>query len=202
MPCKVKCKLFATVSDQQFFQGVSMIQHKPLKAMAWLLAATLGMAAHAQLPDVQQHGAIQYITGGFGLDESTAIKDAMPDFPLVLTFASSDGGRGAYVSNVQVVIRDDQDATVLNVESRGPYLLARLPAGTYRVFATYRNRTQDRSVKVTEGESTRAVFDWPRDTGRAGPADESTASGASAPADADTAPSGRQFAPGSTPGVD
>lgn len=116
---------------------------------------------YAQLPSAQYYGNTEYITGGFGLDESTAIKEAMPKYSLVFTFASSDKGRAAYVSRVQVVVRDQNDATVLNVESQGPFVLAQVPAGSYNVFATYKNKTQSRSVTVSNNASARLVFDWP-----------------------------------------
>lgn len=117
--------------------------------------------AYGQLPAIQHYGGISYITGGFGIDESTAIKEAMPMHSLVLTFASSDEGRAAYISSVQVVVRDVNDSNVLNVESNGPFLLANLPSGQYKVFATYKGITKSASVLVKDDQSTRVVFDWP-----------------------------------------
>lgn len=133
---------------------------------AAVLAIALGFSSlvQASSPTVQHYGNVDYITGGFGQEDSTAIKDAMSDYPLVLTFSSSDGGRGAYVSKVQVVVRDNNNATVLNVESQGPFLLARLPEGAYQIFATYRNQTHSRSVTLSDAKSTRVAFDWSRDT--------------------------------------
>lgn len=130
------------------------------------LFLVLGGVAYAQLPSAQHYGNTEYITGGFGLDESTAIKAVMPNYSLVLTFASTDKGRAAYVSRVQVVVRDQNDATVLNIESQGPFVLAQVPAGSYKVFATYKNKTQSRTVTVSNNSSSRLVFDWPyeRDT--------------------------------------
>lgn len=179
-------------------------------ALIGKMVLALGAAAWhfpvlAQLPAMQQYGHVDYLTGGFGLDESTAIKEAMGDYSLAMTFASSAGGRAAYVSQVQVVIRDAYDSTVLNVESRGPFLLARLPAGTYEVFATYNNQTQSRTVAIKDGHSTRQVFEWQ------GAPDTSRPSSSTSTATPDQ-PSGssddtgkgadRQFAPGSIPGLD
>jgi|GEM_PF-2831843 len=128
------------------------------------LGMMVSINAYAQLPTTQHYGSTEYLTGGFGLEESTAIKDAMPDYTLAITLASSDGQRAAYVSGVQVVIRDNNDLTYLNVESQGPFVLAQLPAGQYQVHATYRNVTQSRNITVTAEGSTRLVFDWPRET--------------------------------------
>lgn len=146
--------------------------------------------AWAELPASQHYGSIEYLTGGFGIDESTAIKNAMPDYPLALMFSASDGTRSAYVSKVQVVVRDQHDATVLNVESQGPFLLARLLPGSYHVHVTYRNQTQSRPVTVTDGKSARLGFEWVREHDT--PAAEKTAT---------TDPQAK-VTPGGIPGLD
>lgn len=157
--------------------------------------ACVGSPVWAELPSVQYYGGVEYVTGGFGIDESTAIKAAMPDYPLVFTFAASDGKRSAYVSGVQLVVRDHYDATVLNVETQGPFLLARLGTGNYQVHATYRNQTQSRQVSVVDGKSTRLVFEWKRDVA------EQTDQKPAGQGDASQSDSTFEFAPGSIPGL-
>lgn len=117
--------------------------------------------ANAQLPGSKDYNNITYITGGFGLDESNAIKAAMPEYSAVFTFVSSDKGRSVYVSKVQLVIRDNNDYTVFNAESDGPFLLAQIPSGKYMVHATYKNKTLSRSINITQNKSNRIIFDWP-----------------------------------------
>lgn len=159
-------------------------------------AACAVSSARAELPAVQQYGGVDYVTGGFGSDESAAMKAAMPDYPLVFTFAASDGSRSAYVSRVQVVVRDQYNATVLNVETQGPFLLARVGPGTYQVHATYRNQTQSRQVSVSEGKSTRLVFEWQRSM------DEGAVPEPAADRPDSESGSTFEFAPGSIPGLD
>lgn len=128
---------------------------------AMLLACALaGAQAYAELPPVQHQGSVEYVSGGIGSDESASFKQAADQFPLALTFASNLGGNAAYVADVQVVIRDSHDANVLNATSQGPYFLVRLPAGDYKVFATYKGKTQSRSVQVHDKGTARAVFEW------------------------------------------
>src|SRR4051794_26506570 len=79
-----------------------------------LLASGLYIQSRAELPATQIQGSTEYISGGFGLDESTALKQAMDQWPLALTFASQVDGKAAYAGEVQVVIRNASDATVLN----------------------------------------------------------------------------------------
>lgn len=167
---------------------------------AALVAVALYMPglAGAQVPAAQYYGGIEYVTGGFGADESAALKAAMPDYPVAFTFAASDGQRAAFVSQVRLVVRDQYDATILNVESQGPFLLARLMPGKYLVHATYRNETQSRTITVADNRTTRVVFEWTR----AEPASSGRQPGTSDEA-ADAGQDDRfQFRPGSIPGLD
>lgn len=138
------------------------ISLKTALAAGLLTLASLGLPAHAELPPVQLQGSIQYLSGGFGQDESNAIKQAMSQFPLALTFASEIDGKAAYASDVQVVIRNDNDANVLNVASEGPFLLVRLAPGQYQIFATYENQTQSRKISIAATGTTRLTFKWNR----------------------------------------
>lgn len=184
-----------------------------------LTGISLGGPVFAQLPAVQHYGSVEYVTGGFGIDESTALKNAMSSYPLAMTFASGDGrSTAAYASQVQVVVRDENDATILNVESQGPFLLARIPPGSYHVFATYNNQTQSRSVTLSESKTTRLVFEWPReapsgvDGSTSADSDQGSGTGSSGagkdpgpakdPSATDTSSQSTEFAPGSIPGLD
>jgi hypothetical protein len=133
-------------------------------ALATLLAAVVfGAPSYAQMPPVQHQGNVEYVSGGISLDESTAFKEAIPKFPLAMTFASRIGGQNAYASNVKVVIRDRQDKNVLDVTSNGPYLLVKLPPGKYHVAATYENKTKSENISVGAKGTRRVVFEWRQD---------------------------------------
>ncbi|MBP6019017.1 MAG: carboxypeptidase regulatory-like domain-containing protein [Burkholderiaceae bacterium] len=126
-----------------------------------LLGGILGANfAHAQLPAAQHYNQIEYVSGGIGIDESTAFKDAMSQFPLALTFAEKYGHTAAYVSDVPVVIRNKKGDTILKTNTNGPYLLVKLPAGSYKVSATYNDKTISQTANVGTKGTTRAVFEW------------------------------------------
>lgn len=131
-----------------------------LFAAILLIGAFAYTQAHAELPPLQHQGSADYVSGGIGIDESTAFKAAMSQFPLALTFASNHDGKAEYVSDVQVVIRDGQNNNVLNVASEGPYFLARLPAGKYEVFATYQGQTQSRKADIGSKGTAELTFEW------------------------------------------
>ncbi len=130
------------------------------KVLAAALALGLAGAAFAQsgLPPVQTFGSVSYVTGGIGLDESSAIKAAEKDFSLSLLFAQTR--RGEYLADIKVNIRDQAGKTVLEAVSDGPFLLAKLPAGTYKVSADNEGNVLVKTVRVEAKGVTRAAFVW------------------------------------------
>lgn len=132
-------------------------------ASALLLGAALFTIAHAQLPPAQTSQGIEYVTGGFGSDASSAFKEAKPRYPLALTFAAvGEGGSAPYVADVKVEIADAQGKNVLEVPSAGPYLLVDLQPGSYTVRATYEGKTQTEQVKVAGPGSVDIRIAWKR----------------------------------------
>lgn len=133
-------------------------------SLAVLLAMGVWTQAKAQLPPVHKAGDVEYVSGGIGHDESTAFKQAKHDYPLALTFAvHSDGSASSpYASDVQVVIRNDQDQDILNATSEGPYLLVRLKPGHYRISATYEGKTLSRDVDVGQNGTADIKLMWKR----------------------------------------
>lgn len=121
-----------------------------------------------ELPPVQVVNGVSYLSGGIGLDESTAIKAESAKWPLTLLFAAR-GPRGeVYVANVQVRILDVRGAVLLDVVSEGPYLLVRLSPGSYTVEATRAGKTQRRTVQLPPGKPVKAGWSWPETEGETG----------------------------------
>lgn len=137
---------------------------------ASLLAAGLmhGTAAWAQtdsaLPAVKTSGNVEYLSGGIGLDESTAIKSVAGQWPLSLVFSVKSGARAEYASNVALVVRDAKGAVVLETSGSGPYLLAKLEPGTYELHATLAGKVLEQQVQVKARTSTRLELVWPAGT--------------------------------------
>lgn len=122
------------------------------------LPAWAGAAETSSLPPERSEGAISYLSGGIGLDESSAIKAAAPKYSLELLFAARDGGN--YLAGVQVVIRKGSGETLLDTTAEGPFLLARIPPGRYRIAATHEGQTQERTVSIAARKHRRLVFTW------------------------------------------
>lgn len=108
-------------------------------------------------PTVQQTNGVSYITGGFGLDESEALKAAIPEYSVAMVFSEASG---AYVADVPVNIKGTGGGASLDVTARGPYLLMNLPNGQYTATATYQGRELTRRFSVQGNKGQRVGFAW------------------------------------------
>lgn len=130
---------------------------------AAMIAAFPAAFASAQtaLPPEHQMGAVAYRSGGVGQDEAQAMQAAASRYPLQLEFvARMNGGHEAYLAGVEVSIRDDDGRQVLQTTADGPFLLARLPAGHYKVTAKYEDMPRERQLLIPAHGGQRVVFAW------------------------------------------
>lgn len=117
----------------------------------------------SQLPALQYHNGIPYITGGIGSDEASVFKEQRRQFPLSLNFGQEVGDRTAYAADVQVVIRDSDDQTIFNINSEGPYCLIDLEPGDYELHATYMGHTESRKITIKPDDPIELNIRWPSD---------------------------------------
>lgn len=120
--------------------------------------------AEAGLPAVQTSGAVEYFSGGIGLDESAAIKSASAAWPLTLEFSVAAPERALFASGVKVEIRDGKGAVLLATTATGPYLLAKLAPGAYRIEATLDGKALQRQVQIKARQPQRVALVWPAGT--------------------------------------
>ena len=121
----------------------------------WFTVALIAMIGMTILPasaageDAIVRGKSQaevpYMTGGVGLEERAAMEKEANTYTLWLEF---DLSAGNYLSGVEVQIEDAKGAVVLDEKSSGPWLMASLPAGKYRVQAKARGKGIEAIVEV------------------------------------------------------
>ncbi|MEA3119821.1 MAG: hypothetical protein QOI13_3091 [Paraburkholderia sp.] len=116
-----------------------------------------GDANGGGLPQIERQGTIEYVSGGVGLDESTALKREARRWPLAFRFT---GPTSDYLADVHVRIVDPRGIEVLSADSMGPYMLVKLPPGRYTVHASYADQEQKRTVNVPARPGTHADFHW------------------------------------------
>jgi len=128
-----------------------------------MMGGAFAQAATA-LPPVHKDGHVEYLSGGVGKDEATAIESASKQWPLTLEFAVKDNQRADFAANVNVVVHDAKGYAVLQATSEGPFLLAKLAHGHYAVDATLAGKTLHEKVLIRHGQPAKAVFEWPAGT--------------------------------------
>ncbi|MEX8193795.1 hypothetical protein [Comamonas guangdongensis] len=122
-----------------------------LAAALWAMLASLAQAQPmeaAKIPPMREQGALQYSCGGIGLDESTAMRAAISDYPLSLLFTDKDG---EYQADIAVEIKGAKDS--YRFQAGGPVCLLRLPEGAYTLQATTLDgQTQSLQMHVDKGQ--------------------------------------------------
>lgn len=126
------------------------------------LLAALGSAQAITNPPIRVADGIEYMCGGASKAEMAFMEMVAPRWAAEFEFAVSRGDRGAFPAKVQVSVRDKYTGRpVMRTVADGPFMVARLDAGTYDVEATVSGLTLTQSLTVFEGSSSKTVFQWP-----------------------------------------
>lgn len=96
----------------------------------------------------KSQGEVKYVSGGVGLEEREYLKSVQSNYNLKLVFAVKTK---EYLSDVRVVIQDPKGKTYLNTTSDGPWMLIKVPEGSYIVQATVSGETLAEKRKVEKG---------------------------------------------------
>ena len=132
-----------------------------------LLLAPLALAgldhppAHAARPEHTQ-GSIAYKSGGVGSEEADEMKAAAADYPLTLELAAAGPERDPYLADARVEIRDFKGNAVLDTTTEGPFLLVRLPSGTYTLDVEWNGAQKHKTVQVATNKRQHVMFEFPR----------------------------------------
>jgi len=131
-------------------------------AASGLLVVPLVFAAEMGqgLPAPVTVGAATYLSGGIGQDEATAIQHEASKYPVELEFVVKSVPRDEFTADVHVKVTDSQGKQILDTVSNGPFLLAQLPNGHYRVEAIKHGQTKMRDVTVKAGSHQHLIFEW------------------------------------------
>lgn len=123
-------------------------------AAALLSVASLIPVAEASDAIVHTTGGVTYVSGGVGAESIDQLSALAKDFNLKLVFALKSGD---YVSGVGVTIADAAGKTLLTTTSDGPWFLTKLPAGNYKIVATFAGTAVTRQAAV--GAASLSVVD-------------------------------------------
>jgi hypothetical protein len=131
-----------------------------------------GIALHSDAAKASSN--VPAISGGVSLNARDNLRSQEKDANVKLVFALNTGN---YVSDVQVKVTDSKGKVVIDDVSNGPWVLAKLPPGTYTANATYNGKTV--TQKLTAGKSglRTAQFRWPASVEAIGSDDAAAAGG-------------------------
>ncbi len=111
---------------------------KTLRLCIALAVAALTLVLGAGLASA---AAVETLSTGVGSAERVPRKE----FSTLLMFAEA---KGPYLASIDVEVKDAAGKVVITTTSGGPWLFAKLPAGTYSVVAT-RPNGEKRAVAFT-----------------------------------------------------
>ncbi len=108
-------------------------------------------------PPIKSLEGIQFVTGGIGIMERKILDRAAGDYTLKVVLAMHDGH---YLSQCQVEIIRSDGRKMLSAKTEGPWLLADLEPGNYRVKAQHDNTWKSQNVTVSADSVQHVIFHW------------------------------------------
>lgn len=102
-----------------------------------------------------------YQTGGIGIEEVANVRAHQSPYSLRMTF--SEGRQNAFVSGVQVRIRDAGGREVFALKDAEPLADVSLPGGRYHVTARFGDAIREQTVQVGNGTASDLYFHWDHD---------------------------------------
>ena len=134
--------------------------------VAWLLAmmASPVLARENQesspqlLPQVMHQDGIVYTSGGYGLDERSALEATAKRYDLIISNADK---KGEFTADTKIVITNKGNHQMLTVKDTGPLFYANLPTGTYVIKATNGDKKVERTISVMSKKQDRIHLIWP-----------------------------------------
>jgi hypothetical protein len=121
-------------------------------------AASLIPVANANSDEiVQTAGGVSYVSGGVGTASIDRLTSLTRDFNLKLAFALKSGD---YVTGAKVTIADAAGKTLLDSTSEGPWFLAKLPVGNYKIIAIFAGNAKKRTIAVGAEKPKTIDFRW------------------------------------------
>lgn len=122
-----------------------------MKRLLTLIASivALGVASAGADPDAaspppltpETQNGVKFMTGGVSDSEQAKLRELGDAYNLRVALTNAEG---AYLSDVDVVIEDASGKILLEANTRGPILLARLEPGRYHLKAMQEGRTTER----------------------------------------------------------
>jgi len=146
-----------TNNDSNFQTCSFLSARSTIAAFVLVSAALMPVAGICAQNIAQTVGGVTYVSGGVDDASLDALKGDVRNYNLKLVFALKTG---EFLSDVKVSISDAKGNPVLNATSDGPWFLAKLPAGSYRVVATSSGNAIAQQASVDPAKLKTLDFRW------------------------------------------
>lgn len=130
----------------RFIASATLVLLAALWAQTPALAASEGRTAQGEA----------YASGGIAAGEREAMDKRRANFNFWLVTAAKK--TGSYLADAKVRITDAAGKTVLDTRLDGPWLLANLKLGKYKVEATVGKQTQSKATTIHQGDHHEMMF--------------------------------------------
>lgn len=100
---------------------------------------------------------VVFISGGASAEAREELKAREGEFNLKIVVAEKSGD---FLAEVKVWIESAKKERVLETKMEGPILMAKLPAGTYTIYAAYDVKTLTQTVTVPAQGLRQVDFRW------------------------------------------
>jgi hypothetical protein len=126
-----------------------------LPVLTPVAAQDLGVQPESDFVTQGRDEGVPWLSGGVGIDERKRLMEKASDYNLKLEFAVAGG---AYLGDVNVRIDEVGGNTALDVKSDGPWFMAKLPPGSYKVTVSGFDQTFEETVQVPASGMKTVVF--------------------------------------------
>lgn len=148
------------------------MKHTFLIVIMMIMAGTVGLLLSKNAftsvldlkPSDDEVQGITYITGGIGKSESNLMKELAKCYQLEImlvqepTAIKDSDYKEVYFADIKIKIQDHNLNNVLDIVADGPYILADLAAGKYRITADYNGSVKQQWVTVSSHNHQKVVF--------------------------------------------
>ena len=115
------------------------------------------------LPAARTSGDVSYVTGGIPYEQIPAFTKARGQYPLQVEIYQKSGAKNEFTADAGVkLIAAKSGDIVLDANTEGPYLWAKVPPGQYRLQVTLNGQMKESRVNVGNAQAARAVVVFPR----------------------------------------
>jgi hypothetical protein len=109
--------------------------------------------------EIHVENEVTFVSGGIGFCESQEMRRISHEYQLELLFLEKTTSRESFLAGVPVQITDSKGSLAVDTITKGPLLLAKMPAGRYVITATYDGIVKTHHLRI-DNMHQRVVFSW------------------------------------------